>query len=129
VRSHTRVIIRCDDTDVLLLLLHYYSKGGLNGEVYIMHAGHSGEMTTNERYIPIHQLADKIGQKVCACLPAMHALTGCDSTIALFRIGKRTAYSTLVKNTDNVSGLETFHTSSGYLQSPRAYALLLYGKS
>jgi len=60
---HTRVIIRCDDTDVLVLLLHYYSKGHLNGEVY-MHAGHSGKMTMNERYIPVHQLAHKIGQKV-----------------------------------------------------------------
>jgi len=80
-----RVIIRCDDTDVLVLLLHYYSKEHLNGEVY-MHAGHSGEMTTNERYIPIHQIANNIGQKVCACLPAMRALTGCDSTSALFRI-------------------------------------------
>jgi len=62
-RSHTRVIIRCDDTDVLVLLLHYYSKGHLNGEVY-MHARHSGKMTMNERYIPVHQLAHKIGQKV-----------------------------------------------------------------
>jgi len=117
-RSDTRVIIGCDDTDVLVLLLHYYSKGHLDGEVY-MHAGHSRKMTTNERYIPVYQLAHKIGQKVCACLPAMHAL---------FRIGKRTAYSTLVQNIDNVSGLETFHTSSGYLQSARTYAVLLYGK-
>jgi len=127
VRSHARVIIRCDVTDVLVLLLHYYFKGHLYGEVY-MHAGNSGEMTTKERYIPIHQLADKIGQKVCACFPAMHALTGCDSTSALFRIGTRTAYSTLVKNIDNVSALETFHSSSDYLQSARAYALLLYEK-
>jgi len=41
-----RVIIQCDDTDVLVLLLNYYSKGHLNGEVY-MHTGHFGEIQYN----------------------------------------------------------------------------------
>ena len=44
VRNQIRVIVRCDDTDVLVLLLYYFGKGLLPKEVY-MHAGHSGRLS------------------------------------------------------------------------------------
>lgn len=93
--SHfSRTIIRTDDTDVLVLLLHYKDRGLLSNEVY-MHAGHSGRYTINERFIPIHSIASKLGSQICQCLPAAHALTGCDSTNAMFGIGKKTMYAAL----------------------------------
>ena len=48
-----RTIIRSDDTDVLVLLLHYANQGQLSKEVF-MHAGHAGQFTARERFIPIH---------------------------------------------------------------------------
>jgi hypothetical protein len=59
-----------------------------------MCAGHSGK----ERYNPVHIIANELGQTVCECLPAAHALTGCDTTCSMNRIGKKTAYSKLLKN-------------------------------
>jgi len=87
-----RIIVRCDDTNVLVLLIHYFNRGLLAKEVF-MFTGHSGK----ERYIPIHDTATELGTSVCECLPAVHALSGYDSTCSLHGIGKRTAYSVLVK--------------------------------
>ncbi len=66
------IIIRSDDTDVLLLSVYYFSRGQLTDHLY-MYAGHSGK----ERYIPGHLTANKIGPPVCECLPAVQPLLGC----------------------------------------------------
>ena len=91
-----------------------------------MYAGHSGK----ECYIPVHLIANELGSTVCECLPAAHALTECDSTCSLNGIGKKTAFSKLVKNTDTVSKLKTFHEDDidDSVTVARTYALLLYGK-
>ena len=122
-RDHERIIIQCDDTDVVVLLVYYFSRGHLTDHVY-MYAGHSGK----ERYIPVHRIANELGQTVC--LPAAHALTGCDTTCSMNRIGKKTAYSKLLKNVDTLSNLKTFHEDDreDSFAVARSYALLLYGK-
>ena len=45
--ASSRIIIRADDTDILVLLLFYSAKGSLAPEVY-MHAGHAGKIITCE---------------------------------------------------------------------------------
>ena len=65
-RDLERIIIRCDDTYVLVLLVYYFSKGHLTDHVY-MYAGHSGK----ERYIPVHRIANELGQTVCVSLLPM----------------------------------------------------------
>ena len=99
-----RIIVRCDDTDVLVLLIHYFNRGLLAKEVS-MFAGHSGK----EHYIPIHDIATELGTSVCECLPAVHVLSGCDSTCFLHGIGKRTACSVLVKNVEVLGDIRFFH--------------------
>ena len=123
--DHERFIIQCDDTDVLFLLVYYFSRGHLTDHVY-MYAGHSGE----ERYIPVHRIANELGQTVCECLPAAYDLTGCDTTCSMNRIGKKTAYSKLLKNVDSLSNLKTFHEDDleDSVAVARGYALLLQGK-
>ena len=106
-RDHPRIIIRCDDTDVLVLLVYYWSSGALSDEVY-MHAGYSGKFVLKERFIHVHHISIKLGKVACTSLPAVHALSGCDTTSALYRLGKRTAYSALTKNTDALQGLGAF---------------------
>ena len=70
-----------------------------------MYAGHSGK----ERYIPVHCIAKELGPLVCGSLPAAHALTGCDTTRPINRIGKKSAYSELVKYADSLTKLSNFH--------------------
>ena len=97
----SRIIIRADDTDILVLLLFYSAKSSLAPEVY-MHAGHAGKIITRERFIPVHTIAEKLGERFCLCLPALHSLTGCDTTSAIYKIGKCTAYKTLQKNEEKL---------------------------
>ena len=40
---------------------------------------------------------ESLGHEVCGNLPAAHALTCCDSTSSLFKIGKRITYPRLVE--------------------------------
>ena len=102
--THTRLIVRCDDTDVLVLLLYYYDRGLLADEVF-MHAGQAGKIVTRERYIPIHTIAGELGNRVGACVPAAHAITRRDTTSAFFKIGNRTAFTKLVEHIDYVQQL------------------------
>ena len=37
----------------------------------------------NRRFIPVYKAVEKVGKDVCNLLPAMYALTGCDSTSSL----------------------------------------------
>ena len=128
--THTRLIVRCDDTEVLELLLYYYDRGLLADEVF-MHAGQAGKIVTRERYIPIHTIAGELGNRVGACLPAAHALTRCDTTSAFFKIGHRTAFTKLLEHIDSVQQLSEFggsYSLSISLDIARRYVLLLYGK-
>jgi hypothetical protein len=42
---------------------------------------------------------------VCNILPAVHALTGCDTTSSFFGIGKKTVYKTLIQNRQKFKNL------------------------
>ena len=125
----SRIIIRADDTDILVLLLFYSAKGSLAPEVY-MHAGHAGKIITRERFIPVHTIAEKLGERFCLCLPALHSLTGCDTTSAIYKIGKRTAYKTLQKNEEKLEALSTFGEMSieEAVEIARTLLLLMYGE-
>ena len=92
--THQRVIICCDDTDVLALLLYYYSMKMLPDLVY-MNSSHTGKYTHRARFVPIHLICPKLGDSMCQAFPAMHALTGCDSTSSLHKVGKITAFRKL----------------------------------
>lgn len=62
-QSHDRIIVRCDDTDVLVVLGCYASKGCLGKRLY-MHDGHSNKM----KYIPVCDIAKST---LSACQPCM----------------------------------------------------------
>ena len=125
----SRIIIRADDTDILVLLLFYSAKGSLAPEVY-MHTGHASKIITRERFIPVHTIAEKLGERFCLCLPALHSLTGCDTTSAIYKIGKRTAYKTLQKNEEKSEALSTVGEMSieEAVEIARTLLLLMYGK-
>ena len=72
-----RIVALSGDTDVFVLLMHYW--GILHSEglkEFWVRAG-VGDTT---RYIPVHILAPRIGQELCYLLPLVHTLTGCDYT-------------------------------------------------
>ena len=75
--SITRVVVLSNDTDVVVLGLHFYHLFMANGlqELWIRFG--IGEKT---RFLPGHLLAERWGEEMCDVLPAAHSLTGCDIT-------------------------------------------------
>ena len=44
-------------------------------------------------YLPIHKLCAALDPNVCATLPVLHAITGCDTVSAFGEMGKITAWN------------------------------------
>ena len=129
VSSFPRTVIRCDDTDVLVLLLYYRNRGELSNDVY-MHTGHAGKFVSRERFIPVTKIAEALGKGICSVLPAAHANTGCDTTSGIFKLGKRTAYTIFLKHQETLIPLTEFHSLDvdASLEAARKLVLLMYGK-
>ena len=70
-----------------------------------------------QRFIPVHAIHHSLGHLLCKCLPSFHALTGCDSTSALFGIGKKKAWKVLIKKNQIQVDLSRLGESSS-LQDP-----------
>lgn len=97
--SPKRIVLFSPDTDVAVLCWHHFT--ALEIEEFWFHTG-TGR---NKKYIPVHTAANQVGTNVCQLLPAMHALSGCDSTSSLHGIGKKSAFSALIKHQDALDGL------------------------
>ena len=61
----------------------------------------------NRRYIPVHELSRSFSPTACQILPVAHALTGCDTTSSLFRIGKKSVFKLLRNCPEQYSELAT----------------------
>lgn len=72
-----RVVIISNDTDVVILALHYWSLLKAHGLQEMWIRAGVGNTT---RYIPLHVLGEKLGSDTSKILVALHHLTGCDST-------------------------------------------------
>ena len=90
--SRSRVIIQSPDTDVLVLCATHFDSIGCE-ELWFKTG-----IRDHLRYVPVHRLSVKLGQKLCRCLPAFHALTGCDTTSALAGVSKKKAWERLSRN-------------------------------
>lgn len=100
------------DTDVLILLIYYYSefiKSDATQEInLLMELGQGNK----KRVISVSEIVGKLETKVCKCLPALHVLTGCHTTNAMFKIVKKTAYDVFSKNLDTFKELANLNSVS-----------------
>ena len=83
-----RAIIRTPDTDVVCLAVHHFRKLSATSEIWV-HTGSANKSVDKSRFIPIHDICSKLGPVTCHILPAVHALTGCDTVSSLHFIGKQ----------------------------------------
>lgn len=85
--THIKVI--CDDTDVFILLIHFYIQKDLSLNV-TMESPCAGRTV-----IDIKNTAQK-HQNLVKYLPAAHALTGCDTVSYMYGVGKSTMLKVLM---------------------------------
>ncbi|CAG2203742.1 unnamed protein product [Mytilus edulis] len=83
-----RIIVKCSDTDVLVLCVHYFKVLVSTEQMWFL-TGSTNSLRDCRRYIPIHELSKSLSPLLANILPAVHALTGCDTTSAIFGFGKK----------------------------------------
>ena len=86
-----RIVIISPDTDVLVIAVHYFPQMDSVKELWI-ETGVVSRTTDLRRFSPVHDIC-RSHSPVFIILPAIHALTGCDSTSAFFGIGKKSVYT------------------------------------
>jgi hypothetical protein len=94
-RTKGRIIVKSPDTDVLVLCVHYIPSLQYTDELWFQ-TGAISSTKDERRFIPVHDiLCNSIDPVICKILPAVHAVTGCDTTSSMFGIGKRTVFKVL----------------------------------
>ena len=85
---------KSSDTDVLVLAIHYFPKLKAIEALWI----EKGKVTATadlRTLVPVHEICSNIDETVPQILPAIHALTGCDSTSSFYGVGKKKVWKTI----------------------------------
>jgi hypothetical protein len=69
-------IVVADDTDILILLLYHAST---SANIFLQ---------TKQHKLCIKVATEILGKELCMCLPFVHSMSGCDTTSALYGMGK-----------------------------------------
>ena len=97
--QHPRVVVQSPDTDVAVLCVHTYES--MRCEELWFKTGVKDKL----RFVPVHTLTEVLGTNLCNLLPAFHALTGCDTTSALYQIGKRKGWKVLKDHAERYANM------------------------
>ena len=85
----------------------------------------------NERSLDITTMANVFGRGVCQALVGLHPLTGCDSTSALYRKGKKDAFKLIMASDEFIPVLgalgQEFETSADLMRRLEKFICHLYG--
>ena len=87
-REYKEVCVQAEDTDILILLLYHLEE---NTNIY---------MATRKHTINIHSLQQTLGKEMCKSLLFVHAMSGCDTTSALFGMGKLKTFNILKSSSE-----------------------------
>jgi len=91
-KEETDIVIVAKDTDVLVLLIWAYEKYHVKHKWYFKYDA--------DKYAAFGAICEFLGEDVCLTLPALHAITGCDTTSYFCRAGKiRVLIKVLTDNT------------------------------
>jgi hypothetical protein len=73
VKGRIVIIIKCSDTDVLVLCVHFFPKLESTEQMWFL-TGTITNAKDNRRYIPVHELSRSLSPTACQILPVSHAL-------------------------------------------------------
>ena len=98
------IVVRSPDTDVFVLLLYYSSQ---IPQTLLFDTG----CGNHRRQLDIHKCASELDFNTRSALPAFHAFTGCDSTSAFVRKGKKGPFKLLCNTPSAINALSTIGTT------------------
>ena len=94
-----------EDTDLLVLLLHFYSKERNWNRIQFR----SDKEKSKGIVYDISLLHNSLGAEICSVLLPLHVFTGCDTTSAIYSIGKTTMFQKLLKKSQAKVLLNAFN--------------------
>lgn len=95
VNDSSNILIKCSDTDVLVIMLGSMEYLNTPQDVW-MEVGTGNSL----RYLHVTQLYENLGKPLCNSLPGLHALTGCDYNPSFYRRGKSKPFKLLAKSSE-----------------------------
>ena len=90
------VMVVADDTDVLVLLVHHFASDMSN--IYMM-SEITRARSARQAIISVREVCDAVGETGVRQILAVHALSGCDTTSALFGHGKASVFRKVQRQT------------------------------
>ncbi|MES9884234.1 MAG: hypothetical protein ABW185_25600 [Sedimenticola sp.] len=92
-----------------------------------------GVHTDFSRYIPVHEIRDKLTPEQVSITLPVYCLTGCDTCSSFFGKGKKAAFRIMMTNAESHQGLSSIGTVPGpisrdHRQACTAFVGTLYGK-
>ena len=91
--EHSDVTVFSDDTDVLCLLVHHIEKCPTDHNVYLTNM--TLKKNKQREYIRVKDVIEKSGDHIVDYLLFAHVFTGCDTTLAIHKIGKTSFFKKL----------------------------------
>ena len=83
-----------EDTDLLVLLCYH---ADLQTHDIIFRSDKNSSATAKLKIWSIQKTKNVLGEQMCSILPALHALTGCDTNSRIFGIGKGNTFKKVVE--------------------------------
>lgn len=125
VSQNRNVVVVGTDTDLLILLIQLSQP---NNCLYLFKPG-SG--THPNKVYNISHVQQSLPTDFCSNLFFLHAMTGCDTTSALYRQGKKKAFNLLQKNPELQKCVDVFNNPSSsegaIISNVEVFLLALYG--
>ena len=101
-QSPSLIVIQTPDTDVLILAITHFAAIGCQ-ELWL-------RTGTRDRHrnVPVHVIHKNLGEAMSLALPALHAITGCDTTSSMADIGKKKPWKVAKRDTEHQRVLGQF---------------------
>ena len=113
---------------LFVLAIHYFPQLKNTKQLWI-EMGHTTATVDNRCYLPVHELCSSMSPTYCRILPAVHALTGCDSISSFNGIGKKTVINILTKDIERWKELSDLsNTTTEAITASKMFVIELYRK-
>lgn len=94
-----RVVIHANDTEIIVMCLYY-------GSTYLSTLPELWVKTTENAYLPIHEMVAALGPSLCCAMPFVHSLSGRDTTSYPYFTGKKSWFKSSMRM--DIPALEEF---------------------
>lgn len=130
IANKNTVTVVADDTDILVLLVSHYQSD--MADVFML-SEIARSRSAKVCLIPVRAVKEHIGQKAALQILAIHALSGCDTTSAVFGHGKGTVFRQIVQSPDSLQLTDILGcaeaTHEAVFEAGKRLLIMLYGGS